>query len=278
MISKVSREEAERISDVLYRYDRVASVRSGTVDDVGEEQVKRFREQGYLIVDRVLDDEEVRQALREVESIIQGSLVGPKVQRTRPEKELQTPEEKEWATRKIYDFIDYAPALHHIAYHPGIWTVLAMLFGEPFRLAGNEGLLKPPFGGGEKPWHQDMALGFQFDRPLIGVWVSLDDAGTDNGCMHVIPGSHMSGPVPHYAVRDLQICDSSVDVGKDTVVPLKPGGVLFFHGLLHHGTPANFSSRRRRALQFHYTTSDAQLISKEEYRRIFTNDMTWAEC
>ena len=58
----------------------------------------------------------------------------------------------------------------------------------------------------------------------------------------------------------------------------QPGGVLIFHGLLHHGTPPNFSEKRRRSIQIHYAPQSASKLSPREYKRMFTNEMTNAEC
>ena len=48
------------------------------------------------------------------------------------------------------------------------------------------------------------------DTEIISVWVALQEAHRDNGCMHVIPGSHLEGPVIHFSRRDWQICDTDV--------------------------------------------------------------------
>jgi copper chaperone CopZ len=59
-------------------------------------------------------------------------------------------------------------------------------------------LLKPPRLGREKPWHQDAAY-FRGSDPhlMFGVWIALDPATRENGCMEVIPRSHLAGPAPH---------------------------------------------------------------------------------
>jgi len=122
-------------------------------------------------------------------------------------------------------------------------------------------LIKPPDGGSEKPWHQDKAyFDVALDAPVVGVWIALDEATAENGCMHVVPGSHRGGPVVHFDRRDWQICDTDVQVDEDVMVPLAPGGALLFDGLVHHGTPPNRSEARRRALQFHYTAADAEWV------------------
>ena len=87
--------------------------------------------------------------------------------------------------------------------------------------------------------------------------------------MHVKPGTHKEGPVVHFERRDWQICDEHLDLTRDVMVPLKPGGILFFNGLTHHGTPANRTAERRRALQLHYIPAGISRTSTEARMSIF---------
>ncbi len=89
--------------------------------------------------------------------------------------------------------------------------------------------------------------------------------------MHVIPGSHRGGPRPHYHDRDCQLPDEAVDVARDVMVPLKPGGVMLFSGLLHHATPPNRSPARRRALQFHYASVNCRRIDAQRHAQYFSD-------
>ena len=140
-------------------------------------------------------------------------------------------------------------------------------------------LLKPPFRGSEKPWHQDAAY---FDwTPLggvVGTWIALDEATIDNGCMQIIPGSHLQGPAPHFHVRDCQIADQRVQVGQAVTIPLRPGGILFFSGSLHHGTPPNMTAARRRALQFHYAAAECQHMTIDQHGELFSEGGMYAGC
>ena len=61
-------------------------------------------------------------------------------------------------------------------------------------------------------------------------------------------------------------------------VPLRPGGLLLFHGLLHHGTPPSRLPRRRRAVQFHYKPAGVGRISGEEHKAIFGADGKDVSC
>jgi len=96
--------------------------------------------------------------------------------------------------------------------------------------------------------------------------------------MYVIPGSHRAGPVFHFKRRDWQICDTAVAAATAWTVPLRPGGCLFFHGLLHHGTPPSRSPQRRRALQFHYKPSGAAQIAPEQRLAIFGSEGKDVSC
>ncbi len=278
-LKQVSIEEAKEIAHKMYRYDKIADFRIPTLKDFNSDCIAKYKEQGYIIIEKLLNDAEIGEAQQEINDIIHLRLKGPKVELVKPEKEILTPEDREWATRKIHDYVDHAPALRSISIHPELLKIVEQLLGDKPKFIGEQGLLKPPFGGGEKPWHQDMAYGGLFyKKDIVTAWIALDEAGLDNGCMHIIPKSHMDGGVPHYTIRDWQMCDSNVNVEKDVAASLKPGGVLLFSGLLQHGTPANFSDKRRRALQFRYTQQGSELMSKEAFKLMFTNEMTAAEC
>ncbi|WP_165972289.1 phytanoyl-CoA dioxygenase family protein [Paenibacillus piri] len=267
------------IAQTLYRYDNVESDRIRTAEQLTEHQVKRFWERGYLVIDEVLNGQEISDSIEALMDILFDRSLGSKVQYVKPKSELRTEEERELAARKVHDYVDHEPRLRQIAYQAGIMGVMEKLFGEGAKVVQDQALLKPPTGGAEKPWHQDMAYGpLAFDKSVIGIWIALDPAELDNGCMHVIPYSHRDGAIPHYAVRDWQLCDLSVQVERDVAVPLKPGGALIFSGLLHHGTPPNLSTKRRRALQIHYAPESARKLTPQEYKKLFTNEMTGAEC
>lgn len=276
-VSPLSQQEA---AAKLYRYDNIESERHASAAEVDDARIARFWERGYMVVDKLLNEEEVAAALAAVDDIVQGRIVGPRVQRMK-NASWQTEEERELVTRKLHRFVDYAPALHRACFHPDSMSLLARLFGESAKFLEDQAILKPPSpdAGLEKPWHQDMAYGnLSQSKMVCGIWIALDEARLDNGCMHVIPGSHKDGPLPHFAIRDWQLCDSHVKVERDVAVPLKPGGALFFAGLLHHGTPPNFSTARRRALQFHYCPESSEKLTPQQFKEMFTCELSGAEC
>ncbi len=188
-------------------------------------------------------------------------------------------EEKQDYIRKLMWFVNYDDRLKALATHPALLGVVSRIVGEAPHMFQDMALIKPPGGGREKPWHQDKAyFDMKVDTPVVGVWIALDPATPENGCMHVIPGSHRDGPVVHFKRRDWQLCDTAVETARDVVVPLAPGGLLLFDGLIHHGTPANLTQERRRAVQFHYAARSAVWTDEEERLAIFGGEGRGVSC
>ena len=176
-------------------------------------------------------------------------------------------------------FVDVAPHLQALSNQATIHRIVEGLVGETAQLIHDMALVKPAHIGSEKPWHQDLAY---FDwHPaggVIGVWIALDVATVENGCMFVLPGSHAAGPVAHIHNRDCQIPDERVEIENSVAVPLQPGGALFFHSLLHHGTPPNDSPTGRQALQFHYAGVSCARRSLHDHAGDFFEGDLYAGC
>ena len=251
----------------LYRYDRTVNKRVPTVGDVTEADLGFFQEHGYLVVDQLLEEDEVEAALDGMLALLADDPDGliqfePGMAEEWDDVDAVPPEVKQDAIRKFMGFADHSEGMRAPAEKDSLLGLLETLVGGTPERFQDMALLKPP-GGGEKPWHQDKAyFEVALDAPVVGVWIALDEATAENGCMHVVPGTHRDGPVVHFSRRDWQICDTDVQVDRDVMAPLEPGGALLFDGLLHHGTPPNDSDARRRALQFHYTAADAEWLDE----------------
>jgi phytanoyl-CoA hydroxylase len=87
-----------------------------------------------------------------------------------------------------------------------------------------------------------------------------------------LPELRKRGAILHFKRRDWQICDSEVMGRRSVAAPLKPGGLLFFDGMLPHGTPENRTQARRRAVQFHYVAAGVKRTTEEERLRIFGSE------
>lgn len=270
----------KEISKRLYRTDKVhEAVASPALVD---ESHKRFYlEKGFLAVNNVFSPGEVEAAKTGLSFLIGGGkadFTGVQFEEGVDVSELSA-DEREPYVRKLMWFVEHEARLKALAAHATLLKLASWLVGDEVRLIQDMALLKPANIGREKPWHQDDAY-FMLEPldGIIGTWKALDAATTENGCMQFVPGSHKLGAKPHYHDRDCQIADEDVDVSKVVAVPLSPGGVVLFSGLVHHGTPPNQSAARRRALQYHYASVKCRSTTADEHGKFFYDAKGMAAC
>jgi phytanoyl-CoA hydroxylase len=266
----------------LYAHESLAH-EIGSFAEFSQADLDFYLEHGYLAVKRAFSVEEVRSALDGLNHLIEGG--NPEFKGLQFEARIDQPEVKSTARerldqiRKVLWFVDYDERLKALSEHSGLKDVVERIIGGKCELFQDMALLKPPKVGREKPWHQDHAY---FNYPLgtrcVGVWIALDEAGIENGCMRLRPGSHLEGPVIHFQRRDWQICDRDVKRERVVAAPLPPGGCLLFDSMLHHGTPANRSNARRRALQFHYKPAGLKESPVQDRLEVFGSEGKDVSC
>jgi phytanoyl-CoA hydroxylase len=268
----------------LYRPGEIVEPIGGVSDARTARARDHWAEHGWLSVRGVLDASDIADAKAAIDDLIVGAVPGFKgIMHERAALDAYDElslEQRRNVVRKLWDFCRFDQRMSRIAHVESIRAVVGnLLDGKETRMFQDMALLKPPFCGREKPWHQDHAF---FDFPLgtriVGVWIALDPATLANGCMQVIDRGHLGGPKNHFRRRDWQICDTEM-LGRNSVAfPLAPGDALFFDGLIPHGTPANRTGDRRRALQFHYCPADTREAGKDSRLAIFGGEGKGATC
>lgn len=261
----------EQHDPALYRPTAVATGVQ-TLEDVGDEQLTFYREHGYVVVENALTPNEINQSLATLDRLVDQEWAGTMYESAvGDDLDALTPEQRRDRVRKLAFYGPEAIDCGLLVDHPGLLRVVRLLMGgrEP-QLFQTMTLLKPPRVGREKPWHQDHAyFDLNVADRIVGIWIALDEATIDNGCMQLLDGGHHLGPMHHWKRRDWQICDTEI-MGKTSVAaPLRPGGALFFDSLLPHGTPTNHSPNRRRAMQFHYAPADSRAVPTEQRLAVF---------
>ena len=240
------------------------------LEDIGPEQISFYHQHGYITVRSAFTPQEVADATAGLVDLIMGKR--PDFKHVYFEGKAKAilptlgPEQRQDAVRKIGNFIEFDARLKALSHHPALLRAIQSLMGgKAPELFQDMALIKPPLLGREKPWHQDKAyFEYPLGTPVVGVWIALDEATIANGCMQILPGRHKEGPILHFQRRDWQICDNVIMGTKSVAVPLKPGGLLLFDGMLPHGTPHNSSPNRRRALQYHYMPAGTKKCTPEE--------------
>lgn len=107
--------------------------------------------------------------------------------------------------------------------------------------------------GGAWTWHQDYGYWYQngvLYPDLVSVFIAVDPATRENGCLQVIPGSHKFGRIEHVltgeqAGADRDRVDEILKRLPLAYVEMKPGDALFFHSNLLHRSDQNKSDNPR---------------------------------
>jgi phytanoyl-CoA hydroxylase len=124
-----------------------------------------------------------------------------------------------------------------------------------------------PAGARGQALHQDQYYLRVQPGTCMAAWMAVDDCDEDNGCLHVVPGSH-TWPLLCTTEADTEISFTDVTVELpegQAVVParMKAGDVLFFNGQLVHGSyPNSTTDRFRRALIGHYLVGEAEQVAR----------------
>ena len=229
---------------------------TGTV--LSEAHKAAFERDGYFVAEEFLSADEVKSIQREITAIMDRYpdvpeelvQIEPAVRRGAIE-----PESVELGVRKLFRMTLHNELFRSLAHHPVMVGIAVELIGQDVALFQSMLLMKPPRFGGQKVWHQDNAYFRLEPNDVFGFWIALDDTDVENGCMHVIPGSHREGIGEHGGVADDYGLSSTPSQNNAIACIMKAGDALVFHGETYHYTPPNKSDRRRRALQYHYAST-----------------------
>jgi ectoine hydroxylase-related dioxygenase (phytanoyl-CoA dioxygenase family) len=164
----------------------------------------------------------------------------------------------------------YAPELLRSLCRMNALAMAKQLLGAEAEYHGEHAILKPALHGAETPWHQDEAYWEpDLEYNELSVWIPLQEANLENGCMHFIPGSHKLEVMPHHTINHdprihgLEI--DRIDAAKAVACPLPPGGATFHGPRTLHYTPPNRSAIPRRAYILGFGTSAKKCTTPRDF-------------
>jgi len=214
------------------------------------EAADEFAERGFTKVDRITSDEEVAW-LREVYDALFLGGAGAYVVR-----DVMTRIDRQRGDRvaQIIRPETYLPELKQTQFWQNSRRLAARLLqlAEPELEGWGHMVRKAPHDDESLPFHQDEAFWDPtFDYRSLGVWMPLDPATVESGCMSLVPGSHREGIRPHQlgqgdpAVTYIELVDPPVARAVPHPIPI--GGASFHHCRTIHGSGPNTSHQPRRA-------------------------------
>ena len=162
--------------------------------------------------------------------------------------------------------------------HPDILDMVEQILGPDLIMWGSQVFSKPAGDGLAIPWHQDGQ--YWPIRPLatVTVWIAIDPARVDNGCMRVIPGTHRQGLMAHESTDDPGLAlnqglSEPIDEARAVDVELEPGQVSLHDAMIVHGSNANRSGRRRCGYAIRYMPATSLFDRRVPPTRIARNQV-----
>jgi hypothetical protein len=214
------------------------------------EQIAFYREYGYLSIPELMPPDEVER-VREIYDRLFAARTG---RESGDQFDLAGTDEEgvEAKLPQILGPSRYAPELLEGQYRINLKHVVKQLLGPEGTIGGDHMIFKPAGIGAETPWHQDQAYWDpNYDYESLSVWIPLQEATVENGCMWFVPGSHRLDIHEHQSIGgDPRIHGLEVlgaDVSAAVACPLRAGGATFHHCRTLHYTGANRSEIDRRA-------------------------------
>jgi hypothetical protein len=208
------------------------------------EQVAFYREQGYLKMGRIFDDDELGALRDHVDEMIANLPPGK-----RPEEMDRPHFEDPWLFRYLT--------------HPRVLDIIEGFIGPDIILWSSHFITKPQGDGKAVPWHTDGAYWGKRLKPMevITLWLAVDESVVQNGCMRVVAGTHkqVRAALDEYESVDqaknvfgAQLRKEFVDESKVVDLELAPGECHFHDAWTVHGSNPNFSTKRRCGYTMRY--------------------------
>ncbi|MCM3748706.1 phytanoyl-CoA dioxygenase family protein [Paenibacillus pasadenensis] len=222
-------------------------------NQVTEEQINFYRENGFVKLENMLTGEELEQLREYLEEAMQEE--GSRSVKT---------DQKDGTyyrvlNQKVNTWRDHGGMAKFSFHEKFAKAALELTGSNEIRFFHDHGLWKMPGDSKPTPWHQDTPY-WPVNEPekgMLSIWIALDDVDEKNGCMAFVPKSHRIGKLnPIDLVNPQNIFDAledgKLEDSKPVIVPLKAGSCTFHNGLTFHYAHANSTDRPRRALAIIY--------------------------
>lgn len=241
------------------------------------ENINFYKEFGFLTAPKTFSEDIITKLKSEATDIVSGKC--GKIDGTVPLEEKLS----EFDILKKYAAIHFphkiSPIMKETASDTKVANYLSVLVSPNVKCVQTMLFIKGPEKKGQA-WHQDEFFIPTRDRSLTGVWIALEDANLENGCLWVIPGSHKDGIIKERIKNtNTDFADTTtLDIDSYTEnelvkVEVKTGGIIIFNGYLFHMSLKNKSKTRfRRALVSHYCSAESMLPWDQDGRQEPTQD------
>lgn len=214
------------------------------MQELTEKQKKFFAEEGFLVIENLLSEQEVRYYSKLYNSFLDNS-----IDATKYRSDLSGGMGKKEKITQIMVPSKLVPDLLKKPLHQKTLEIAKKLMGEDIELDFDMLINKAPYTDTVTPWHQDEAYWITMpDKRAASCWMAIDPAYKENGCMWYTPKSHLRPILPHRQVGNKGALECEGTEKDSVCVPLEPGSCVFHQGGTLHYSRGNSTADHRRAL------------------------------
>ncbi|MEZ4682432.1 MAG: phytanoyl-CoA dioxygenase family protein [Caldilineaceae bacterium] len=234
--------------------------------DVTQEQIQSYQTNGFLIIEDFLTPDELTIWRDAVDDAVTG--------RGKTKLAGHEADERWQAGDSYYDSVfiqrinlwQDSDAVRKLMLNPELGKMIATLAGvDGIRIWHDQALIKQPWAN-PTGWHLDNPYWSFHSSNAISIWVALDDATLQNGCLYYLPGTHKSATYDNVGIGQNMgdIFRVYPQWSKIEAVPavMKAGSCGLHNGLIAHGAGANMTPGWRRAMTCAYMPDGATYNGK----------------
>ncbi|MCE2406145.1 MAG: phytanoyl-CoA dioxygenase family protein [Pseudomonadales bacterium] len=227
------------------------------------DQIEAYRQDGYLLVRKLIAEDELERWTSRFVDVVNGNLRQARgmvlMKDVMVAKGAVVPTDALFGVNKLLNFED-DPEFYSYVEHPNLIAVVNDLIGNDLYSLVTNVFNKPPEVDGRHPLHQDLRY-FRMRPPekIVAAWTAISKCTRDNGCLAVVPKSHLLGALDH-RLPDWEFVNYAFYGIKETAglervhIEMEPGDTVFFHPLLVHGSGRNLTNECRRSISTHYAS------------------------
>ncbi len=254
---------------------------------ITEAQIKAYQQDGYLLVENFLSEDELdfwRQAVTEgIEQRGGRKMPGSNTKVGEDDGINKDSDYYGKVFEQMLNLWQTNDKVKLIMLDDKIGKMVAMLAGwQGTRIWHDQALIKRPWAN-PTSWHLDTPFWSFSDRRALSIWVALDDATYENGCLYFIPGSYHKTTFENPGIG--KNMDAIFDFypqfikSKSVSVPMKAGSCSFHNGLTIHGAGPNMTNGYRRAMTCAYMPDGAtfngikNILTDEQVTKLKIGDL-----
>ena len=209
---------------------------------MSDDHLTAYKQQGYAVIaDGVAADD-----LAMLRATAEALLAEPVPQDPRFH-DIERGDDRRFLRHRHADF----PALEAFLLSGGVAALARTFVGPTACLFNEQFVVKGPHTGASFAWHQDSAyVGFDH-KPYVTLWMAIDEATVDNGCVAILPRP-LGGVVPHEWDADGKELVGHDPAEPGVPLPCPAGTIVAFASTTLHRSGGNTTDKPRRAFICQY--------------------------